>query len=169
MRLDVVTHRVTHKAILGQNNPILFNVYLRAGQPPAFALRSDVDVCIWLPLFRLGLDSGDSRNNLQVQHEGTLNAFGYIQASKQQKKFIQCAPDFNYSIVCESIRHVFVYKGAYETASGLKNRSTNKKANIGQQKLITLDETDDVIGILCENNFTILLTQREILCLQINS
>lgn len=170
MRIDATSHETTHKANIGQNNPILFTLPLRAGQPLAFALRSDVDVCVWLPMVRPSIDqSAATRNELQLRHEGTLNAFGYIQASKQQKKYIQCAPDFSYSIVCEPHRHIFIYKGAYESASGLKNRNSAEKISIGQQKLVTMDETDEVVGLICENEVTILLTQHNVLCLQIKS
>lgn len=138
-------------------------------QPPAFASRSDVDICVWLPLIATNPIDQNIERLIHVRHEGTLNAIGYIQASKQQKKFMQCSPDFSYSIICEPNRHLFIYKSTYESANGLKNRSTNAKANIGQQKLITLDETDEVLGILCENDVTILLTQNRVLCLQIKA
>lgn len=98
-----------------------------------------------------------------------MNAFGYVQASKQQKKFLQCSPDMNYSIICEPHRHIFIYKANYDTASGLKNRNTAKKVSIGQQKLLTMKESDEVLGIVCENDTTMLLTQKQILCLQINA
>lgn len=170
VRIDTISHATTHKTNLGQNNPILFALPLRAGQPPAFAVRSDVDVCVWLPIIRPPIDqSADRRTNVQLRHEGTLNAFGYIQASKQQKKYIQCAPDFSYSIVCEPHRHIFIYKGAYESASGLKNRNSGEKICIGQQKLVTMDEADEVVGLICENEVIILLTPHQILCLQIKS
>lgn len=138
-------------------------------QPSAFALRSDVDIFVWLPMFTSNFNEQSIERHLQIRHEGTLNAIGYIQASKQQKKFIQCSPDFSYSIICEPNRHLFIYKNSYDTANGLKNRTTNARANIGQQKLITLDESDEVLGILCENDVAILLTQNRILCLQIKA
>lgn len=170
VRIDATSHVTTHKANLGQNNKILFTLPLRAGHPPAFALRSDVDVCVWLPFIRPPIDqSASTRSELQLRHEGTLNAFGYIQASKQQKKYLHCAPDFSYSIVCEPHRHIFIYKGAYESASGLKNRNSSEKISIGQQKLVTMDDTDEVVGLVCENEVTMLLTQSQILCLQIKS
>lgn len=164
--MDAVTHKVTHKSNLGSNNPVLFSLCLRAGSPSAFALRSDVDACIWLPQVQTGATNEVSLN---IKHEGTVNAFGYIQASKQQKKFMQCSPDMNYSIICEPHRHFFVYKSTYATASGLKNRNSSSKISIGQQKLITMDESDEVLGIVCQNDCTILLTQKNVLCLQINS
>lgn len=163
--MDAITHKVTHKSNLGSNNPVLFTLSLRAGNPLAFALRSDVDTCIWLP----NIQYNAVETTLNVKHEGTLNAFGYIQASKQQKKFMQCSPDMSYAIICEPHRHIFVYKSKYDTASGLKNRNSSAKISIGQQKLITMDESDEVLGIVCQNETTILLTRNHVLCLQINS
>lgn len=144
---------------------MLFTLSLRANNPSAFAIRSDVDAIIWLPTQASLSDEID----VNMKHEGTLNAFGYVQASKQQKKFMQCSPDFSYSIICEPQRHIFIYKATYGNATGLKNRCSSVKVSIGQQKLVTLDESNEVLGILCENDATILLTQKHILCLQVNT
>lgn len=164
--MDAITHEITHKSNLGSNNPVLFSLCLRAGSAPAFALRSDVDACIWLPNIQTG---STNELNLNVKHEGTLNAFGYIQASKQQKKFMRCSPDMHYAIICEPHRHIFIYKSTYATASGLKNRNSSTKISIGQQKLITMEDSDEVLGVVCQNETTILLTQKHVMCLQINS
>lgn len=164
--MDAISHQTTHKANLGSNNPVLFTLSLRAGSPLAFALRNDVDACVWLPYVQ---SNAENDVTLNIKHEGTLNAFGYIQASKQQKKFMQCSPDMNYAIICEPHRHIFVYKSTYATAAGLKNRNSSTKISIGQQKLITMDDSDEVLGIVCQTETTILLTQKHVLCLQINS
>lgn len=164
--MDAVSHKITHKANLGSNNPVLFSLGLRPGYPLAFALRSDVDACIWLPYIQTG---ASNESSLNVKHEGTLNALGYIQASKQQKKFMQCSPDMNYAIICEPHRHIFMYKSTYATATGLKNRNSSTKISIGQQKLITMDDSDEVLGIVCQNEITFLLSQKHIFCLQINT
>lgn len=161
--MDVKMHKITHKINLGSSNPVLFSLSLRAGHPKAFALRNDVDVCVWLPQLQLLNSPFDAR------HEGTLNAFGYVQASKQQKKFMQCSPDMNYAIISESQRHIFVYKSAYDSAGGLKNRNSSVKISIGQQKLVSMSDSDEVLGMVCENDVTFLLTQKNVLCLQINS
>lgn len=137
---------------------------LRANSPLAFVLRSDVDAIVWQPTTSV---TADGEQNFAVRHEGTLNAIAYVQASKQQKKFIQCSPDMSYAIICEPRRHIFYYKGSYDTAGGLRNRNSAANISIGQQKLVTLDGSDEVLGILCENNVTILLTQKQILCLQL--
>lgn len=163
--MDSVSHKITHKANLGSNNAVLFSLGLRPGYPLAFALRSDVDTCIWLPYIKLGTAN---ETILNIKHEGTVNALGYIQASKQQKKFIQCSPDMNYAIICEPHRHIFMYKNSYDGATGLKHRNSSTKVSIGQQKLITMDESDEVLGVVCQNETAILLSQKHILCLQVN-
>lgn len=145
---------------------MLFTLSIRANNTYAFALRSDVDAIIWLPSTQI---SPSNEIDINMKHEGTLNAFGYVQASKQQKRFMQCSPDFSYSIICEPQRHIFIYKATHDNATGLKNRNSSVKLSIGQQKLVTLDESNEVFGILCENESTILLTQKHILCLQINT
>uniref|UniRef100_A0A182PX31 NudC domain-containing protein 1 n=1 Tax=Anopheles epiroticus TaxID=199890 RepID=A0A182PX31_9DIPT len=88
-RLSVVSHSVTHTILLG-NEPPLFEVTLRAGLPATFAVRHDVDACLWqLQPVPYGAD------DCRVQHEGTLHAFGYIQASKRQQKYLGCAPSLS--------------------------------------------------------------------------
>lgn len=161
-RLNAITHKVTHKIFLGTIPP-LFNVTLRPNFPQAIVLRQDVDALVWLPQIS-PIDS----ENWNFRHEGTLDAFGYVQASKLQKKFMHCSPDMNYSIICELDRHVFIYKGRHDTSDGLRNRSSSQKVCIGQQQLVVLDNTGQVLGISVENNFTILLTEEFVICLQIN-
>lgn len=143
----------------------------RPGQPPSLAIRNDVDVFLWLPQNATTnqLNSHSDAINWQLQHEGTINAFGYIQASKQQKKYLRCSPDMSYALICEPHRHIFIYKMGHAGASGLKHRTSGAKVNIGQQKLVTMDETDEVVGISVEDDVTILLTQKHIICLQINA
>ncbi|XP_062536808.1 nudC domain-containing protein 1 [Armigeres subalbatus] len=155
-RLDVASTETTHRVFLGGNVP-LFRVMLRPGYPDALALRYDVDGCLWLQ--HAGTD-------WTLRHEGTLNAFGYVQASKQQRKFMSCSPDLNYAVICEAQRHVFIYKGNYNTAGGLRNRN-GPQVSIGQQKLVSLEGNSEILGICCENDYTILLLECEILVLQL--
>lgn len=154
-QVDAATHSVTHRIYLGSNAP-LFSKFLTTGN--AIALRQDVDTCVWSFV-------GDSE---QWRHLGTLDAFGYVAASKQQRKFQECSPDMNYSVICEAERHVFIYKGEYAgTAGGLRNRSGNQ-IKFGQQSLVTLEETGEVIGMVVQNEITFLLTPKCVLCLKIN-
>lgn len=137
-------------------------MHLRQGQPPALAVRHDVDVCVYQPTLT-------ANSEWRLSHKGTLNAFGYVQASKQQKKYMKCSPDMSYAIICEAHRHVFVYKSVYGSASNLKNRKSGK-VSIGQQQLFTMEGgTDEIVGLLVENDVTLLLTEKEVICLQINA
>lgn len=161
VRLDGSTRAATHRINLGIHKP-LFCLTLRPGQPQALAIQHDVDACIWLPQISL-----PNQTDWRLTHEGTINALGYIQASKQQKKFVQCSPDMSYAVICESSRHIFIYLSKHSSASTLKNRN-GMKVSIGQQKLFTLDDSDTVLGILVENEITMLLMKNRILCLKIN-
>ncbi|XP_058821774.1 nudC domain-containing protein 1 [Topomyia yanbarensis] len=155
-RLSLASHETTHKVFLGSNAP-LFTVCLRPGFPAALALRHDVDACLWLQ--QAGTD-------WSLRHEGTLHAFGYVQASKQQRKFLTCSPDLDYAVICEAERHVFIYKASYGTASGLRNRN-GPQVTIGQQQLVALEGSGEILGICCENDYTVLLTEKQILVLQL--
>jgi hypothetical protein len=103
---------------------------------------------------------------LDLKHEGTLHAFGYISASKKEKKSTLRSLDLGYAVICESTRHLFIYKGQYDTAGSLRKRS-GPQSLIGQQKLVTFDGTNlEILGISVENDVVLLLTNNSVLCLQ---
>lgn len=155
-QVDALTHSISHRIFLGSNGP-LFAQTLPDGK--AIALRHDVDTCLW------SLE-GNSDN---WRHRGTLDAFGYVAASKQQRKFLQCSPDMNYSVICEPERHVFIYRGEYASAGGLRNRGgSGNQIKFGQQSVVALEETGEVVGMSVQNDVTFLLTQKCVLCLKIN-
>lgn len=120
MRIDTTSFTITHKLNLGSNRP-LFALNQRPASLPAVVIRSDVDALIWVPRFTIA-DPSD----WALTHEATLNAFGYVQASKQQKKYLQCSPNANYAVICEPHRHVFIYNMNNSSAIGLKNRNGGK-------------------------------------------
>lgn len=158
-KFDGGSHKVTHKANLGSCSP-LFDVTLRPGHPAALALRQDVDCCLWLPC--------QMPSEWLLRHEGTLDAFAYVLASKQQRKYVSCSPDMSYAVICEPERHIFIYKSKYETAAGLRKRS-GPQVTLGQQKVVSLEDAGgQVIGMNVLNEVTLLLTEKFILCLQIN-
>jgi len=102
-----------------------------------------------------------------VRHEGTLHAFGYVQASKEQRKFIDCCPDLDYAVICESYRHVFIYKPRNDSAGGLRNRN-GPQVIIGKQNLVTLDpDVGEVLGLVTAPNVITILTQHAVLYLQV--
>lgn len=123
---------------------------------PAFVLRHDVDGCLWQP-------TGEGEN-FSLKHVGTLSAFGYVQASKQQKKFSTCSPNLNYSVICESTRHVFLYRQQKTISSGeLRNRTTSKKIEtVAQQQVITTPD-DEILGVFASEQFLYLLFRNQLL------
>lgn len=154
---------VTHVVSLGTSPP-LFKSVLRAGFPPAIVTAEDVDACIWLQHYVQPTDTEWS-----LRHEGSLHALAYIQASKRQRKYMDCSPDFDYCVICESYRHVFLYHSKYDTANGLRKRHGPQVA-IGKQQLVTLEEdVGEVLGMTITNDLITLLTEKALLHVQINA
>ncbi|XP_055911028.1 nudC domain-containing protein 1 [Eupeodes corollae] len=160
-RLDLQLKNATHQILL-DNSPPLFSTNLRPGFPPAIATRQDVDACLWLQQY-----NSNKTGEWGFRHEGNLHAFGYVQASKQQKKFMDCAPDLSYAVICESHRHVFLYKSNNDSADGLRNRC-GSQVSLGKQHLITLEDAGEVLGIATHSGVITLLTDKCVLFLQIN-
>lgn len=152
-QVDAATHSITHRIYLGSNAPI-FSKQIEGGK--MIALRHDVDACLW----------GFEDNAEHWKHLGTLDAFGYVAASKQQRKFMECSPDINYAVICEPERHVFIYMNEWATAGGLRNRS-GLQIKLGQQKLVALEGTGEVLGMAVLNEVTFLLTPKFMLCLKV--
>jgi hypothetical protein len=80
----------------------LFSAPVKTDAVPAICLRHDVDGCVWQ------LESPQENGHWPCTHIGTFPAFGYVLASKQQKKFCTCAPGtwsfffFYFHILCVS-------------------------------------------------------------------
>lgn len=136
---------------------------MRPGFPKALAIRNDVDCCCWLQNH-----VQPSNDDWNLKHEGTLHAFGYVQASKKDRKYLSCSPDMNIAVISESVRHLFIYKKSYSSAPGLRKR-IGPQLQIGQQKLVALDGSHgEILGLHVENEVIMLLTENSILCLQLS-
>ncbi|KAJ8943764.1 hypothetical protein NQ318_011976 [Aromia moschata] len=157
-RLNGMTNNITHKINLGSHQ-ILLTANLNINLSPALGIRHDVDICLWQPQ-----GSGD---DFSVTHEGTLLAFGYVQASKQNRKFTVCPPDMSYSAICESSRHLFIYRQKKPVSScELRNRTTGRRIqNIAQQQVVNL-ATEEVIGIYATNTTLFLLSETSVIALR---
>ena len=82
-RIDLNDHTTTHLAMLGASNHVLFTHKLPTGQ--AVCLRHDHAGCVWE--FR----EGDS-NDWKFINTITFPGFGYVEASKTNKKFCVSPP-----------------------------------------------------------------------------
>lgn len=66
-------------------------------------LRHDVDGLMWQPRVL-------ENHELKMEHVDTFNALGYVQASKNQRRFSVSAPDRSYAAIVDRARHVYIYR-----------------------------------------------------------
>lgn len=162
VRLDSTSHNATHRIPLSVHQ-FLFSITIDPKDVPALALRHDVDSCIWQPYPQLV-----NSDLWPMEHEGTLLAFGYIQSSKQNRKFVTCPPDFSYSVVCEASKHMFIYRVGNQDCQ-LRQRSANSTRNVkvGQQYVFNIDKYGEVLGINAMNNYLFVLTESNLMAIEI--
>ncbi|KHN80935.1 NudC domain-containing protein 1 [Toxocara canis] len=116
---------------------VLFAVALGV-EPQCLCLRMDVDGILW---------ALDSQEGKLATHRATFSAFGYVQASKTQRKFCTCSPDCSYAVIVEGKQHAFVYWQPAAVTTDLRHRGTCRRiAAIAKQNLISLSKTDDSTG-----------------------
>ncbi len=133
----------------------LFNALPDAGKPPLLCLRHDVDGLLWQPNEEV---MGDKA---AWEHIATFHAFGYVQASKRQRKFSTCAPNFSYAVVCDSVRHIYLYWQPSPTLTPLRNRKTGQEvSSISKQQMISIESTDTILGIQATNERLFVLTNK---------
>lgn len=163
-RLDTgAAHSATHRVNLNAHGVLLtVPAENSATEVPSIGLRIDVDTLI----FKLGkkLDKP-----WDMWHDGTLNAFGYVQASKQQRKFTVCPPDLSYVAILESSRHIFLYRQDRAVSGGceLRHRTSGRRvAAVAQQQVISVG-SDEVLGVFVTNTTMYVLTETEFIILTV--
>uniref|UniRef100_A0A5G2R6H0 NudC domain-containing protein 1 n=1 Tax=Sus scrofa TaxID=9823 RepID=A0A5G2R6H0_PIG len=138
-RFDGSTLKTTHVVNLGSNQ-YLFSVIVDPKEMPCFCLRHDVDALLWQP------HSGTQDD--MWEHIATFNALGYVQASKRDKKFFACAPNYSYAALCECLRRVFIYRQPTPMSTVLYNRKEGRQVGqVAKQQVASL-ETNDPIFLL---------------------
>ena len=141
----------------------LFNTQLDNNKPCALCLRHDVDGLLWQPLSKTTDDESP------WQHIGTFNAFGYVQASKQQRKFTSCPPSMSYVALCDCVRHMYIYRQPSAISSPVRNRKTGRKVDaIAKQQVVALESVDNIIGFQTTNNRIYVATKNLIYSVSVN-
>lgn len=155
-RLCGQTNSTTHKINLGTHQ-ILLSANLSPDLVPALGIRHDVDICLWQP---------QNKETFSITHEGTLLALGYVQASKQNRKYTVCPPDMNYAVICETSGHLFIYRQNKSiNNTELRNRSTGRRVQkIAQQQVVNLSN-EEIIGIYASNTNLFLLCEKSFIVL----
>ncbi|KAL1255354.1 hypothetical protein QQF64_013415, partial [Cirrhinus molitorella] len=144
------------------SHQFLFSVHIDPSEMPAFCLRHDVDALLWQPR--------PSQDNDIWQHISTFNALGYVQASKRDKKFATCAPNFSYAALCECLRRVFIYRQPSPVDTVLFNRKQGRQVGqVAKQQVANLDTNDAVLGFRATNERLFVLTANNLFVLKVNN
>ncbi|CAI5779105.1 Hypothetical predicted protein [Podarcis lilfordi] len=159
-RFDGNTFNVTHVVNLGSNQ-YLFSTVVDPKEMPCFCLRHDVDALLWQP-------RPDQQD--KWEHISTFNALGYVQASKQDKKFMACAPNHSYSALCECLRRVFIYRQPTPLSTVLYNRKEGRQVGqVAKQLVATLETHDPVLGFQATNERLFVLTTKVLFIIKVNT
>nr|XP_006978764.1 nudC domain-containing protein 1 isoform X1 [Peromyscus maniculatus bairdii] len=160
-RFDGNTLKTTHVVNLGSNQ-YLFSVTVDPKEMPCFCLRHDVDALLWQPHC--------SKQDDMWEHIATFNALGYVQASKRDKKFFACSPDYSYAALCECLRRVFIYRQPTPMSTVLYNRKEGRHVGqVAKQQVASLETNDPILGFQATNERLFVLTTRNLFLIKVNT
>ncbi|KAG2221860.1 hypothetical protein INT45_003574 [Circinella minor] len=123
-------------------------------QIPSICVKVDVDGQI----YKFLKEEQGERNNLQTKHINTFDAFGFVQASKRDSRFIYYDPKFKFIVIIESSRNAYIYY------------HHDDKRSIETQKLVDLTRGEDVNVVGCQlllDNVLVVLTETQVITIQI--
>ncbi|XP_008582112.1 PREDICTED: nudC domain-containing protein 1 [Galeopterus variegatus] len=160
-RFDGSTLKTTHVVNLGSNQ-YLFSVIVDPKEMPCFCLRHDVDALLWQP--------HSSKQDDKWEHIATFNALGYVQASKRDKKFFACAPNYSYAALCECLRRVFIYRQPTPMSTVLYNRKEGRQVGqVAKQQVASLETNDPILGFQATNERLFVLTTKNLFLIKVNT
>lgn len=95
---------------------------------------------------------------------------GYVQASKQDKKFATCAPDFSYAALGECLRRAFIYRQPSPVETVLFNRKQGRQVGeVAKQQVASLDSDKPILGFRASNERLFILTSSNLFVLKVNN
>ncbi|XP_004680058.1 PREDICTED: nudC domain-containing protein 1 [Condylura cristata] len=160
-RFDGITLKTTHVVNLGSNQ-YLFSVIVDPKEMPCFCLRHDVDALLWQP--------HSSKQGDMWEHIATFNALGYVQASKRDKKFFACAPNYSYAALCECLRRVFIYRQPTPMSTVLYNRKEGRQiGQVAKQQVASIETNDPILGFQATNERLFVLTTKNLFLIKVNT
>ncbi|XP_048756118.1 nudC domain-containing protein 1-like isoform X2 [Ostrea edulis] len=163
MRFDGDTHKITHKTNTGSHQ-FLFSAPLDKDKPLALCLRHDVDGIVWQP------ENDCKELQSPWHHVSTFNAFGYVQASKQNRRFTVCAPDCSFAVICDMWRLAYVYRQPVAIETEVRNRKNGRQINsVAKQQVVSLECSDHIVGIQTTSQKLYILTESILHAVKINS
>ena len=154
------------KVNIGDNQLLFFGAQTES--PEALnqhCLRHDVDGLVWQPTLVNG--------QLKMEHIDTFSALGYVQASKEQRRYTLVSPDRSFVAIIDRARHVYIYRKPEAISEGceLRNRKSGRQVQkVAKQQVPTLDHDpeDYVVGALATKNSLMVSTTLKLFCLKIH-
>ncbi|XP_061597220.1 nudC domain-containing protein 1-like [Cololabis saira] len=158
---DGETLRPTQVVNLGSHQ-FLFTVDVDPAEMPCLCLRHDVDALVWQPR--------PDRPGHMWEHVATFNALGYVQASKRDRKFATCAPDFSFASLCECLRRCFLYRQPSPLETQLVNRKQGRQVGqVAKQQVASLDSDRPILGFRASSERLFVLTASNLFVLKVNN
>lgn len=95
---------------------------------------------------------------------------GYVQASKRDKKFFACAPNYSYAALCECLRRVFIYRQPAPMSTVLYNRKEGRQVGqVAKQQVASLETNDPILGFQATNERLFVLTTKNLFLIKVNT
>ncbi|CAH0518082.1 unnamed protein product [Peronospora belbahrii] len=98
-------------------------------------------------------------SRLKLQHTATLPAFGFVQASKQEQKFLSFHPSGSFACIGEFERRVFVYRGSNIKSDCNLHTRKQHVVEFGDQELVGMQLVNDstILVLTSSHIYTLLL------------
>ncbi|KAJ3037843.1 NudC domain-containing protein 1 [Rhizophlyctis rosea] len=125
------------------------------GSLGAICLQSDVDGLVYTV-----------KDGFALQHVSSFNAFGFVQASKRDKKFVVVSPgpEYRYAAVVESVKHVYLYRKGREGEIFAEQYVVDLTENEAE----TGGEAGQVVGVqMVGENALLILKEDRIIAIQL--
>ncbi|CAI5733235.1 unnamed protein product [Peronospora destructor] len=94
---------------------------------------------------------------LSLRHASTLPAFGFVQASKQEKKFMSFHPSGSFACIGEFKRRVFVYQGNSSEKERTLHTRRQHVVELGDQELLGMQIVSERTILVLTSNQVYLL------------
>ena len=125
---------------------------------------------MWQPIISSGSLEGNT-GNLTLEHVGSFAALGYVQASKQQRKFSCSAVDLSFVAIIDRLRHIYIYRQPSDISEGceLRNRTTGQRVKrVAKQQVVTLQDTnEEIIGAIASATMLFVATKSSLFTIRV--
>ena len=131
-----------------------------------------MDGLIWHPTLTPTL-TNSNKHSLSMDHVGTISALGYVQASKQQRRFTCISPNLAFAAIVDRCRHVYIYRQPTKISEGceLRNRNTGQKVKkVAKLQVVTMEQdtnNEEVIGALASNTTVFVATKTSLFTIRV--